>query len=147
MKTNRDRFMKSLFKLSGLLAAALMSQTIWAAEVVVIGNKTNHSVVDKAFVVKVFTGEAKYWPGGGVVVSIDQADDSPVRAEFYTRVVGRSATNMKALRAQNVFTGNALPPKVLEDDVAVKKLVAGNKNAIGYINPSSVDDTIIVLVK
>ena len=130
-----------------LVAGAALSLSAWAADVVVIVNKDNANAVDKAFVVKVYTGDAKFWPDGGPIFSIDQGDDSPIRADFNKSVLGKSSANMKALWAQNIFAGKGLPPKVVDPDAEVKKVVSTNKNAIGYIKASSVDDTVKVVVK
>ena len=54
---------------------------------------------------------------------------------------------MKIIWAKNTFTGRALPPKVIDGDDAVKKAVAGNKDAIGYIGKSSADGTVKVILK
>ena len=128
-------------------ACVAMSLPAWAADVVVIGNKSNSNSVDKAFVVKVYTGVVKNWPDGGPVFAIDQGVDTPIRADFYSSIVGKSSANMKAVWAQNIFSGRGLPPKFVDSDADVKKIVSTNKNAIGYIKASNVDDTIKVLVK
>lgn len=134
----------------GLLAAVLLGAAglACANDVVVIGNKDNAATdVDKAFVAKAFTGDARSWPGGGAMVLIDQAEDSAARTAFYGKVVGKSAGNVKAMWAQLVFSGKAVPPKVIDGDAEVKKAVAANKNAIGYISAGAVDDSVKVLVK
>ena len=130
-----------------LCAGAALSMPAWAADVVVIVNKANANTVDKALVVKIYTGEAKRWPDGGPIVSLDQGDDNPIRADFYSSVLGKSNSNMKALWAQHIFAGKGLPPKVVDPDAEVKKVVSTNKNAIGYIKATSVDDTVKVVVK
>lgn len=133
--------------LLALFAGAALSLPAWATDVVVIVNKDNTNAVNKAFVIKVYTGEAKNWPDGGPVFALDQGDDNPVRADFNSSVLGKSSGNMKALWAQNIFSGKGLPPKVVNPDAEVKKIVSANKNAIGYIKSSSVDDTVKVVVK
>ncbi|MDX1251894.1 MAG: hypothetical protein IDH49_06530 [Gammaproteobacteria bacterium] len=125
----------------------MMALPVWAGDVVGIVNKGNANAVDKAFVVKVYTGEAKAWADGGPVFAVDQGESNPVRADFYGNILGKSAANMKALWAQNIFAGKALPPKVVDQDAEVKKVVSANKNAIGYISASSVDDTVKAAVK
>ena len=137
----------SYFLALSLFAGAASSLPAWAADVVVIVNKTNANAVDKSLVVKIYTGEAKNWPDGGPVFALDQAEDNPVRADFNSSVLGKSSGNMKALWAQNIFAGKGLPPKVVDPDAEVKKVVSTNKNAIGYIKAASVDDTVKVVVK
>lgn len=133
--------------LLALFAGAALSLSAWAADVVVIVNKANANTVDKAFVVKVYTGEAKNWPDGGPVFALDQGEDNPIRADFNSSVLGKSSGNMKALWAQNIFAGKGLPPKVVDPDADVKKIIRTNKNAIGYIRAASVDDTVKVVFK
>jgi hypothetical protein len=133
-----------------LATAAIVAATLspaLASDVVVIGNKDNGSAVDRAFIAKAFVGEARSWPDGGSVTLYDQGDDNPTRAAFYTTFVGRSAAQVKAAWAQLVFSGKATPPKIVDGDAEVKKAVAANKLAVGYIKSSSVDDTVKVLLK
>ena len=130
-----------------LLAGAALSVSAWAADVVVIVNKANANVVNKAFVAKIYTGETRRWPDGGPIFAIDQREDNPIRADFYSHFLNKSLANMKARWAQHIFSGKGLPPKVVNLDAEVKKIVSSNKNAIGYINASSVDNTIKVAVK
>jgi hypothetical protein len=74
-------------------------------------------------------------------------EDNPVRASFSTDVLGKSVGNVKAVWAQLVFSGRALPPKQAASDDEVKKLVAANKSAIGYVKASSVDDSVKAVIK
>ncbi|MFN7642075.1 MAG: hypothetical protein ACK5PW_03135 [Burkholderiales bacterium] len=131
---------------TAVIVASTLSPAL-ANDVVVIGNKDNAGAVDKAFIAKAFTGEARSWPDGGAVTLYDQGDDNPTRTAFYATFVGRSAAQVKAAWAQLVFSGKATPPKVVDGDAEVKKAVAANKLAVGYIKPSSVDDTVKVLLK
>lgn len=140
----------ALRTIRGLAAALLMgvAGVAAASDVVVIGHKDNAAAdVDKAFVAKAFTGDARSWPAGGPVMLIDQGEDSAARAAFYGKVVGKSAANVKAMWAQLVFSGKAVPPKVIDGDAEVKKAVAANRNAIGYISAAAVDDSVKVLMK
>lgn len=118
-----------------------------ASDLVVIGNKDNANTVDKTLIAKLYTGDTRNWPDGGSAVLYDQPEDNPLRGVFYTTVVGRSPAQAKAAWAQLTFSGKATPPKVIDGDAEVKKAVAANKNAIGYIKPGSVDDSIKVLLK
>jgi ABC-type phosphate transport system substrate-binding protein len=130
-----------------LVAGSLLGAAAMAGEVVAIGNKANTNAVDKAFVARAYSGEARLWADGGAIALIDQGDDNPARADFNQNFLGKSNSNVKAMWGQLIFAGKALPPKVIDGDAEVKKAVAANKNAIGYVRPSSVDDTVKVLAK
>lgn len=130
------------------LVGVMLSISAWAGDVVVIVNKANTNAVDKGMMMKIYTGETTYWPdNSGPIFAIDQGEENPIRSDFYSSMLGKSAANMKALWAQNIFAGKGLPPKVVDPDAEVKKVVAANKNAIGYIRAASVDDTVKVVVK
>ena len=131
--------------IAALLIAAILSAPAEAEEVAVIVHKSNANAVDHALVVKLYTGAARSWPDGSPVFVLDQAEDSQARADFYAQVIGKSAAAMKAIWAQNIFSGRGLPPKLANPDAEMKKLVSANKNAIGYIAASAVDDSVKVV--
>jgi ABC-type phosphate transport system substrate-binding protein len=118
----------------------------YAEGVVVIVNKENSNSIDKNLIVKIYTGDSKNWPGGGGITPYDLPEDSPQRASFSSGVMGKSVSNMKALWAQNIFSGKAAPPKAVTSDDEVKKAVSSNKSAIGYINASSADGSVKVVL-
>jgi ABC-type phosphate transport system substrate-binding protein len=134
-------------KLALVVCLCSVSSGSWGQDWVVVVNKANANAVDRALVARIYTGDAKAWPDGSGVVAIDLPEGSPVREAFISQVLSKSSANMKALWAQNVFSGKALPPKSVASDDEVKRAVSGNKNAIGYIKATSVDDTVRAVLK
>lgn len=130
-----------------IIGGSALAMAPVASDVVVIVNKGNDNQVDRSFVVKVYTGEAKTWSNGGTITALDLPEDSPVRVSFTSRVLGKSVSSMKSLWTEYVFSGKATPPKQLGSDEEVKKMVGSNKNAIGYIRASSLDDTVKAVIK
>ena len=53
---------------------------------------------------------------------------------------------MEATWSRLIFTGKAQPPKEMPDAAAVKKAVAADPKAIGYIQKSEVDSTVKVVL-
>jgi ABC-type phosphate transport system substrate-binding protein len=76
---------------------------------------------------------------------VDQPDSAPIRAEFYKKVTDKEASQVKALWSKLVFTGKATMPKEAGDSAAVKKAVAADPKAIGYIEKSAVDASVKVV--
>lgn len=111
-------------------------------DVVVIVNRDNTNRIDLAFVSRVYTGTVKGWPDGTPVFLLDQPEDSPTRELFYTTVLRKSVAHMRAIWSQNIFTGKGLPPKAVTADSDMKRIIASNRNAIGYIRASQLDDTV-----
>lgn len=129
-----------------VLAAAVLVAPVGAAEdIVVIVNLGNPHTVDRAYVAGIYTGRTKGWPDGSPVFSLDLGEAEPERQTFYQTVVGKSLAHMSALWAQNIFAGRGLPPKLATPGAEMKRIVAANRHAIGYIKASELDDTVKVL--
>lgn len=130
-----------------LIAALILDGTVQAGDFVVIVNKGNTASVDKATVAKIYTGEIKSWSDGTPVAAFDLPEDNPQRASFSTEVVGKPVGSLKAIWAQLIFSGKALPPKTAPTDDEMKKFVAGNRGAVGYIKAASADDSVKLAIK
>jgi ABC-type phosphate transport system substrate-binding protein len=130
-----------------LLALSHTAAPAWAGDFAVIVNKDNTGPVDKDMIVKIYSGELKSWKNGAAILAVDLPESNPVRASFATEVLGKTVANIKALWAQMIFSGQALPPKQASSDDEVKKLVSANKGGIGYIKASDVDDSVRVVLK
>ncbi len=126
--------MKLRHLLTGALLACLVPTLAFAEGVVVIVSKANANAIDKALVAKIYTGESRTWAGGGSIASFDLPEDNLLRDDFDGSIVGKSMTSLKALWSQ----------AATDDDV--KKAVAANKNAIGYIQARNADDTVKVVL-
>ena len=128
------------------LGIGLAGVSAWAADLPVIVNKENAGIIDQKLVADIYTGQTKLWRSGEPVLAYDLPEDAPVRAAFSTGMLGRSISNMKALAAQNLFSGKAVPPKQLVSDDEVKRAVNAHKNAIGYIKASNADESVKVVL-
>lgn len=109
-----------------------------AADVVVIGNPSA-APLTKDQVADIFLGKSQS------SVPVDQVESAPIRGEFYKKATGRDQAQIKALWSRLVFSGKAQPPKEVADSAAVKKAVAADPKAVGYIEKSAVDGTVKVL--
>lgn len=133
--------------IAALLACSMPRPSLADDPVVIIVNKENTNPIDREFVVRVYTGAIRGWPDGSPVFALDQPEESEARQVFSAMVLGRSVANMRAIWSQNIFTGRGMPPKVTGADAEMKRLVATNRNAIGYIRASQVDASIRVAVR
>lgn len=135
MKRSKTSFLPSIL-VTVLLAASASA----FADVVAIVNIANTSA-DKSTIGRLYTGEAKSWSGGAQAKLYDLSDES-ARNEFCMAYTGKSAGAIKTAWAKAVFAGRAMPPKMLDSDRDVKNEVARDKNAVGYVNESSVDGSV-----
>lgn len=123
------------------IAAALLS-TAWpaiATDLVVIANLAGSSLT-RDQVADVFLGK------NPALAPIDQSDGSALYAEFYRKATGRDTAQVKATWARLVFSGKAQAPRQMADSAAVKKAVASDPKAIGYIEKSAVDSSVKVVL-
>lgn len=109
------------------------------AQVVVIGHPSAGEL-SKDQIADVFLGKNQNFK------PIDQVESVPIRVEFYKQATGRDAAQVKAAWSRLVFSGKAQPPKEVADAAAVKKAVAADPKALGYIDKSSVDGTVKVVL-
>ena len=131
--------MKHLIK-SGIAAAVLLLALPAMADVVVVVNpKAAESSMTKDQVAQFFLGKST------AMSPVDQPESAPIRAEFYKKVTDKEASQVKSLWSKLVFTGKATMPKEAADSAAVKKMVASDPKAIGYIEKSAVDASVKVI--
>ena len=89
---------------------------------------------------------AQYFLGGSVQFTpLEQASGSPIRLEFYKKVLEKEPPQVQAIWARIVFTGKGKPPKEYKTSEEIKKAIRENINAIGYIEKSAVDDSVKVV--
>ncbi len=109
-----------------------------AMDIVVIGNPAA-SPLTKEQVADVFLGKNQ------ALTPVDQVESAPIRAEFYKQATGRDLAQIKSTWSRLVFSGKGQAPKELADNAAVKKAVAADPKAVGYIDKSAVDGSVKVV--
>ena len=126
-----------------LMSAVLVTAAAAHAEVVVVvSTKSPVNSLTKEQVSDIFLGKASTFPQGGQAVPIDLAAGAIHREEFYNKVTGRSAAQLKSYWAKQSFSGKGTAPKAVAGDDEVKKLIAANPNTIGYIDKTRVDASV-----
>ena len=126
-----------------LLAAGAAAR---AEDVVpVVSAKSAITSLNTAQVADIFLGKTNRFPDGTVAVPIDLSEEAPERERFYAQYTGKSPAQVKAYWSKIIFTGRGQPPRQAASGREMRKLVAENPNAIGYIDPSLVDASVRVL--
>lgn len=129
------------FIVACLLVVSLSSHSL-AADVVLIINKanTNSSISDQD-AQNIFLGKKTTWNNGKKIVLVDQQNQH-VHGLFAKHVVKKTAQQYSTYWKKALFTGTGTPPKFVDDDAEVKAFIAVNKDAIGYISATALDDTV-----
>jgi ABC-type phosphate transport system substrate-binding protein len=128
------------------LGLSLGSGVAFADAVAVVSARSPVTAMSRNQVVDIFLGKSSRFPDGSQAVPIDQAEGSPTREQFYLTFAGKSPAQLDAHWSKIIFTGRGQPPKEVANGAAVKKRVADNPNAIGYIDHSQVDATVRVVL-
>jgi ABC-type phosphate transport system substrate-binding protein len=134
-----------------LLSFVLLSPMVDAA-VVVIGS---HDIDPSAFsertientVKNLYLGKTVQLDNGVRVEVVDLPNGSPVREEFYQKVIGKDTTQIRAYWAKRIFTGKGSPPETRLDEQAVVRWVKEAPGRIGYVSAEAVDGTVRVLMR
>ena len=77
---------------------------------------------------------------------VDLPDSNATRQDFYKKATDRDTAQVKAVWARLTFTGGGQPPKEMPDAAAVKKAVAADPKAVGYIDKADLDGTVKVVL-
>jgi ABC-type phosphate transport system substrate-binding protein len=129
-----------LLLLAALVLAVVVATRAHAEDLVVIGNPaapplTKEQIADV------------YLARSSARTPVDQRADSPIYLEFYKKATGRDSSQIRAIWSRILFTGRGVPPKQLADSAAVKKAVAADPKAVGYIEKSAVDSSVRVVAQ
>ena len=139
LKSLRGSKLASVVVLSGLLSFTVSA----VADIAVIVNPgSGISSLSAGDAKKIFLAKTKKLPNGKSAMLVEQAEGSAVRDAFNDKVLKKSSSQYKAYWSKIIFSGKGSPPKSVADDAAVKAFVAGNANAIGYIDSGAVDGTV-----
>jgi ABC-type phosphate transport system substrate-binding protein len=123
------------------LAGALASADV----VAVVSAKSAVKALTPSQVADIFLGRVSRFPNGVLAVPIDLRDGSPERDEFYAKITGKTPAQIKAYWSKIIFTGRGQPPKAVPTELDVKKIIAADDTAIGYIDASLLDDSVRAL--
>ncbi len=123
---------------TGLCMASL---PVIAGEIVVIVNPKNPAT-------RMFSEQAgQFFLGkSSLFTPIEHTDGSAIRNDFNQKVLGKDSSQVKAIWTKLVFTGKGTAPKEYGSSAEVKKAVAADVSAIGYIEKSAADDTVKVIL-
>jgi ABC-type phosphate transport system substrate-binding protein len=132
---------------TALLAISPTFAGAWASAdvVAVVSAKSAVPALTSNQLADIFLGRVSRFPSGLLAVPIDLRDGSPERDRFYAKITGKTPAQVKAYWSKIIFTGRGQPPKAVASDLDVKKFVAANVGAIGYIDAALLDDSVRAL--
>lgn len=113
--------------------------------VTVVSAKSPITALSRNQVADIFLGKITHYPNGVQAVPIDQEEGSAERDNFYDKIAGRSAAQIKGYWSKIIFTGRGRPPPTVSSGSEMKKRIVENPAAIGYIDRTLVDGSVRVV--
>ena len=104
------------------------------------------AALDIEDVARIYLRKRRFWDDGAPIVALHRELGTAARASFSRRVLRADPGQLRAYWDQQYFAG-IFPPSVLSSGAAVKRYVAADRAAIGYIEWSEVDDSVRVVLK
>lgn len=114
--------------------------------IVVVVHKNNPvEKMNRSQVIDLFMGKHVAFPNGDKASPIDIQGNKKIKQDFYHSLIGQSLARVNAYWSRIKFTGRAKPLLEKSDCQAVAKYISDNKNAIGYISKSKLNDNLKVV--
>lgn len=138
--------MKTLLMTSALLLVSLCRPAS-AEPVVVVNVASMVHQLSQDDVVNIFLGRYRSLPGGGTALPIDQPESSPLRAEFYRKLVNKNLNEINAYWSRLVFSGKTSPPQQASSAAEVVLFMARNPDGIAYVERDQVDKRMRIVME
>ena len=125
-----------------LLAAASAGERESVAVIVNPARRVELSVDDLA---QIYLRRRRFWDDGAPVVPLNLSSTDPLRERFSRLVLRQSDVRLAEYWNRQYFYG-IFPPTTLVSTEAMRRYVASDPNAIGYLPASQVDGSVRVLL-
>lgn len=129
-----------------LLLVCTLADVARAGDLVVIAHPNREVRLTAAEVARIFLRKRRFWSDGKAIVPVNRESGSGARDTFVRLLFGEDARALVVYWNRQYFRG-VLPPATLASDEAVKRFVATESRAIGYIAPDLLDDTVHVVLR
>lgn len=130
--------MKALL-LTLFLVLSGISRAVGAEPVVVVSAASALRQLSQDEVVNIFLGRYRRLPTGETAVPIDQPESSPVRADFYRRLVNKDLNEINAYWSRLIFSGRTSPPIQAASTADVLVLLLGQPGSVAYVERAQLD--------
>jgi hypothetical protein len=97
-------------------------------------------------VAQIYLRRKRFWDDGSIIVPLNLPSQAPLRLHFSQRVLNQTEPRLADYWNRLYFDG-ILPPATLASTEAVRRYVASDPNAIGYVPVSEVDGSVRVILQ
>lgn len=132
--------------LIGVLMAVLGGAPASAQDLVVIVNAEREVRLSEVQVAQIYLKRRRFWADGQAIVPVNRESGSDARRAFVQRIFGSDSNKLEAYWNRQYFRG-VLPPATLASEEAVRRFVARERRAIGYVSPEIVDESVSIVLR
>jgi hypothetical protein len=139
VNTSSTFMKKAITAAAGSLAFATLAGFATAparAEVAIIVSAHSSLAPQVAQVCQAFLGKVKS------PTPINFNEKSPLRDEFFAKACKKDPVQVQAMWGKLIFTGTGTPPAEVDSSAAMKKAIAADPNAVGYIDKKDLDASV-----
>lgn len=139
--------MRQLVALLVLAVATVVAEPADAGDMplVVIVHPSRTDALGVPDLARIYLRTRRFWADGTPIVPLNREAGSTAREGFSRHVLGSDSAHWAGYWNDAYFNGS-FPPPVLSSSAAVKRYVANEPEAIGYVDPAEVDDTVRVVL-
>ncbi len=139
--------MKNRLNVPKIASAILFAAFVFAgtqqarAQISIVVAKSSTHTAEGSELKQIFSGTKLRWSDGERVAVVQLAENAVAKA-FFENFVGISVIQARNEWSRLILTGQAVAPRQCNTDEAVKKAVAENADAVGFISSSSLDSSV-----
>jgi len=125
---------------------SLVAPAVAAERLAIIVNRDRPDSPSIEEVAQIYLRRKRFWADGSPIVPLNLPALAPLRERFSNLVLGPSAHRLADYWNRLYFRG-VMPPTTLASTESVRRYVASDRNAIGYVPESQVDVSVRVLFR
>ena len=128
-----------------VLLAALLADAATSADprIAVIVNRERRESLDVPTVAAIYLRKRRFWDDDTPILPVNREANSPLREAFTRRVFGLDSSQLAAYWNEQYFHG-VMPPATLSSSESMKRFVAKERDAIGYVELGAADSSVRV---
>jgi ABC-type phosphate transport system substrate-binding protein len=139
------RFLGILVALLVLAPTSLVGQpSRTEGRVAVIVHPERSMTLSQEEIAQIYLRRKRFWSEGAVIVPLNLPSQAPLREHFSQLILKQTEPRLADYWNRLYFAG-ILPPATLASTEAVRRYVASDPNAIGYVPAAEVDESVRVV--
>jgi hypothetical protein len=113
--------------------------------VVVVNQKNSVNKLSRDEVIDIFMGRNRLLSSGIMALPLDLPSTAIEREYFYSRLTGKTISEINAYWARLIFTGRASPPILVHSQEEAIQMVMDNRSKLAYVNRDKISSQVKVV--